>query len=136
MVDSFHLEDNFNLTTHELSSGNFKIGDHEFEVQILQPANDHAVKFSLDGKKVGLTGDFDFSEDSVKFLTGLDIAVIDAGHNSHDQIVEIAVRSSVEKIYCTHLYYDLDESKLNSQALERGYEGEIIVGEDLMEIDL
>lgn len=136
MVNSFKSVDNFDIQVHEPDSGLFKIDNKEFETQILQPANNHAIKFSCGKKKIGITGDFDFSAEIMSFFDDLDIAVIDSGHNDIDQIVEIAVKSNTRQVYCTHLYDELDEEKVNQKALEQGYEGEIIIGKDLMEINL
>ena len=62
--------------------------------------------------------------------------MIDAGHPSDEEIVELAVRTRVPRIVCTHLYRELDEEELNARAREKGYPGRLIVGRDLMTFDL
>lgn len=132
LIPSYHMKDDFKVMVEEIEGKSFFIGKMKFDVTILQPANNHAINFTLGEKKVGLSGDFDFSEDAIDFLNGLDFAVIDAGHSSQEQVIELAVQSQVKKIIMSHLYRDDDVKMMNKKANKARYKGELIKGEDLM----
>jgi len=65
----------------------------------------------------------------------VDIAVIDSGHISDQQIVDLAVKSQVEKIVLSHLYRELNPQELQQSAQTGGYQGNLVRAEDLMEIE-
>lgn len=135
LVPSYKMKDDFKIITKEISEKGFNINNQTFKVSVLQPANNHAIKFQLNKKKIGLTGDFHFSQEVIDFLKGLDLAVIDAGHSSKQDIVKLAVKSQVKKIIMSHLYKEYDTDDMNQIAKKAGYKGKFIKGEDLMSFD-
>ena len=128
--------DRFAVELHELPAGAFTIDGRELEFADLPPAGNHGLGFTLDGKRYALTGDSGFHQEEIQFLTGRELAVIDSGHLSNEEIVDLAARSQVRRLVCSHLYRPLDAAELGARAAKAGYTGELIVGEDGMTFEL
>jgi ribonuclease BN (tRNA processing enzyme) len=124
--------DHFQVHVHEIRQRHFTIGDQSFSFCPLPPANNHGLRFGFDGTTYAFTGDSYYHKQEVEFLRGVDLAVIDAGHLSETEILALAVTTQAPRIVCSHLYQELDQAALNTIARERGYEGELLVGQDLM----
>lgn len=129
-------KDTFKVVVHEIKGNNFRINDCNFIFFELPPANNHGLKFEFNARIYAITGDSDFHSQEIEFLKNVDLAIIDAGHPSDEEIVELAVKSQAKVITCSHLYRELDEKALNKQAKEKGYRGKLIVGEDLMKFSI
>ncbi len=121
----------YSLIVHEVSEGYIEIGPYRFEFVNLPPAGNHGLKFELSGKCYAITGDSDFHEAEVAFLKDVDLAVIDAGHITDEQIIELAVASQAKTIVCSHLYREINADHLQTHAEQAGYQGTIEVGQDL-----
>ncbi len=102
----------------------------------LPPADNHGLKWTWNGRTCALTGDSFFHDQEVEFLRGTDLAVIDSGHLSDEEIVELAVRTQAGRLVCSHLYRELDAAELGAAAARRGYEGRVLVAEELMTFGL
>ena len=129
-------EERFQVHLHEIREPEVSIANLEFEFRHLPPAGNHGLKFTHNGKTYALTGDSYFHEQEVEFLRGANMAVIDAGHISDEEIVELAVKTQVGELVCSHLYRELDAGKLNALARKGGYKGNLIVGRDLMAFEV
>ncbi len=129
-------EGRFAVHAREVRGGGFSIAGRRFDFSALPPAGNHGLRFRRGGRTFALTGDSSFHEREVEFLRGADLGVIDSGHLSDDEIVELAVRSGARTLVCSHLYRPLDEAGLNARAAERGYGGRLVVGRDLMEFEV
>src|SRR6266699_3409659 len=57
--------------------------------------------------------------------------VIEGGHITDEQIVELAVASQAKTIVCSHLYREINVDHLQAHAEQQGYQGTIEVGQDL-----
>lgn len=132
------VREHYRVSLHELRGETLSlgIGDCEFVFSELPPADNHGLKWSCDSKSYALTGDSSFHDQEVEFLRGTELAVIDSGHLSDDELIELAVRTQVPRIVCSHLYRELDEDELNDRAHRGGYDGRFIVGRDLMTFQL
>ncbi len=130
------LKDSFEVETHEIRGDSFQIGNIKISVSDLPPAGNRGVKFIINGKTVALTGDSSFHQEEINFLSGSDISVIDSGHLTDEEIVALAVKSKCKKIYLSHLYRALDLTVLQGAAKTRGFSGQFIIAEDMMEIEL
>ena len=128
--------ENYDVLIHEVTSDKFAVNRQEFEFHSLPPSNNHGIKFSVNGKTVAITGDSHFHDDLISFLKGTDIAVIDSGHLSDDEILNAAVRSQAKTIICSHLYRELDQEVLSLAGKSRGFNGKFIVPKDLMSFPL
>ncbi len=121
----------YSLIVHEVSEGYLQIGPQRFEFVSLPPAGNHGLRFEWDGKRCAITGDSDFHEAEVAFLKDVDLAVIDAGHITDGQIVDLAVTSRAKTIVCSHQYREINADHLQTHAEQQGYQGMIEVGQDL-----
>ena len=126
----------YRLELHELAAGPFTIEGHELEFVSLPPAGNHGLGFSVGGRRYALTGDSGFHQREIDFLTGRELAVFDSGHLEDEEIVRLAARSQARRLVCSHLYRELDASRLNARAAKAGYTGELLVGEDGMVFEL
>lgn len=130
------VQPHYQLVVHELAEGSFQIGPYTFESYSLPPAGNQGLRFTWNTQQYALTGDSYFHEQEVRFLSGVDLAVIDAGHISDEEIVQLAATTQVGRLVCSHLYRELDERALQEQARARGYRGTILVGKDLQIFEL
>ncbi len=121
----------YSLIAHEVSEEYIQVGPYRFEFVSLPPAGNHGLRFELNGKRCAITGDSDFHEAEVAFLKDVDLAVIDAGHITDEQIIELAVASQAKMIVCSHLYREINADHLQTHAEQAGYQGAIKVGQDL-----
>ncbi len=130
------VRNTYKVTVHEIKEAQFTIGAQVFDFVALPPANNHGLKFVFNNKTYALTGDSHFHVQEINFLKLVDLAVVDSGHITDEEIVELAVKSRAKMIVCSHQYRELKEKELNRQARDVGYHGRIIVAEDLMSFDL
>ena len=128
--------EHFEILVDERRDGVLRVDTLQFDFLPLPPAGNHGLRFTYRGKRIAITGDSDFHQQEIDFLQGVDLAVIDSGHISDEQIVTLASRTQVAQLVCSHLYRELDAEKLQSKAQALGYKGEIIVGKDLMQFPL
>ncbi|MBE3560395.1 MAG: ribonuclease Z [Ktedonobacteraceae bacterium] len=122
----------YTVVVHEITEEAFEIEDKRFEFMSLPPAGNHGLRFTWQGRRYALTGDSYFHEEEIAFLKDVDLAVIDSGHIEDAEIVALAIASQARCIVCSHLYRELDEAALQTQARHGGYTGTILVGQDLM----
>jgi ribonuclease BN (tRNA processing enzyme) len=131
-LDEALAKEEFALHFHEVREGVFAIEGREFVFASLPPLENQGLKFECAGKICALTGDSDFHEQEIRFLRGVDLAVIDAGHPTDEEIVELAAATQVGRLVCSHLYRELDEAALAVQAAKLGFTGQLIVARDQM----
>lgn len=129
-------QDDYQVVVHELSPGPVSIAGLPFESVSLPPAGNQGLRFAWNGRTYALTGDSYFHDEEIAFLRAVDLAVIDSGHISDEEIVELAVQSQARNIVCSHLYRAIDAASLQQQARARGYIGTLLVGRDLMSFPL
>ena len=125
----------FKVHMHPLRE-TLRIGDLEIETAELPPAGNCGVRFRCSKDSVALTGDSAFHRHEVAFLHRVDLVVMDSGHLSDEEIVELAVRAEPGWILCSHVYRDLDARSLVARARSLGFSGRISVAEDRMVIEL
>lgn len=130
------LSKEYDIQLHEMGAGKFNINRQEFEMVSLPPAGNHGLKFETSGKLCAITGDINYDQGVVDFLKGCDLAIIDSGHSTDDEILNLAVQSQAKTFVCSHLYRELDEKIFANAAVSRGYRGKFVVANDLMKFDL
>ena len=128
--------EHFRVHLHEIREDEIAIGGCRFDYCDLPPADNRGLKLTCGGRNWALTGDSLYHDQEVEFLRGADLAVIDSGHLDDGEIVELAARTQVPRLVCSHLYRELDEDELNGRARGSGYTGRLIVGRDLMTFEL
>jgi ribonuclease BN (tRNA processing enzyme) len=127
----------YQIHVNEVAPGPFTIARYPFESVSLPPAGNQGIRFSHKGKTYALTGDAYFGKEEeiayLAFLQGVDLAVIDYGHiSSEAKMGKLAAASQAKVIVCSHLYQRLQARDLQKKAEEKGYNGTIVVGYDLM----
>jgi ribonuclease BN (tRNA processing enzyme) len=135
-TDNLVRREHYRVHLHEVRGEELEVAGRRFDYGDLPPADNHGLKFTAAGRVCALTGDSFFHDREVAFLTGVDLAVIDSGHLSDEEIVELAVRSGAGWIVCSHLYRELDAGELEARAQKEGYTGRITVGRDRQSFDL
>lgn len=133
---SSFTQPSYKVRVREITEEQFEIRRQHFEFISLPPAGNHGLHFAWRGKRYALTGDSHFHEQEIAFLSEVDLAIIDSGHLEDQQIVLLAAKSQAKVIVCSHLYREIDASRLQSQAAEWGYTGTILVGRDLMSFEI
>jgi len=121
----------FKLKIHEIAESKLSIEGQDFEFLKLHHVDSYGVRFMLEKRLYALSGDSEFHQSLINFLSEADFAIIDSGHLDDGDIIELAIAAKAKEIVCSHQYRDLDQEKLNLQAKEQGYSGEIVVGNDL-----
>ena len=128
------LSKDFETILENLAVGEMTIEGSQFSFTDLN--HSYGISFEEDGKNYAIMADSDFHDGLVGALTGVELGVFDAGHITDDEIVELAVKTQAKMLVCSHQYRELNEDTLNKTAKEQGFEGQLIVAEDLMEFDL
>lgn len=122
----------YRIIVHEITDNRIAIAGHRLEFLSLPPAGNHGVRFDWHGKTYAITGDSYFHQEEIAFLSHIDLGIIDSGHISDQEIVELAVATQAKQLICSHLYRDIDQSQLQAQAQQAGYSGTLLVGYDLL----
>jgi ribonuclease BN (tRNA processing enzyme) len=96
------------------------------------------------GKSIAVSGDTDYCENLIDLASGVDLLILECsfpdemrveGHLTPALAGRIASESRCKKLLLTHLYPICDQFDI-LQACRRVFQGEVILGEDLMRIDL
>lgn len=107
-------------------------------------ANAYALKFEQGGKIFVFSGDSTKCEGLENACKNADLFICDTsykvgkGSSAHldtYEIGEMSRENKVKKVVLTHIYPNLENVDLISEVRER-YKGEVIIGEDLMEIEV
>ena len=120
----------FRLVVHEVSDNKFTIGDEDFEMIDLH--HSHGLRFG----SFAIAGDANVSDELIGLLKDARIGVFDSGHITDNEIIEVAKRSQAQVLICSHQYRELKEAQLNTDARAKGYNGKLVVAEDLMKFEL
>jgi ribonuclease BN (tRNA processing enzyme) len=103
-----------------------------------------AARIENRGRSLGYTGDTGYCEDLVSFFSGADVLISecslrepgpDKRHLSIAEAARLANRASVAKLVVTHFYFDVDEAEVKAE-LERGYDGEVVIGRDGLSVEV
>lgn len=96
------------------------------------------------GKSIAISGDTDYCQNIVDLAFQVNLLILECsfpdgqkveGHLTPSLAGRIASESQCKKLLLTHLYPACDEFDIVSQC-RRTYSGEVILGEDLMRVDL
>jgi ribonuclease BN (tRNA processing enzyme) len=122
----------YKIVVHEVPTGAYEMAGQHFDFVSLPPAGNHGLRFSWRRRQYAISGDAHFQAAEIDFLRDVDLAVIDAGHISDEEVLELALSSRVKTLVCSHLYREIDGQHLRRLARRQGYRGTILVGRDLM----
>lgn len=96
------------------------------------------------GKSIAVSGDTDYCANLIDLASGVDVLVLECsfpdekkmeGHLTPTLAGRIASESRCKRLLLTHFYPICDQSDI-LQACRKVFQGEVILGEDLMRIDL
>lgn len=124
------------VEVHEVRGSTIEVGSLRAEFTHLPPANNHGLRFRVADKVIALSGDSHFHEQEVQFLSGAELAVIDAGHLSEDELVELAQRAQPRTMVCSHIYEPIEVSRIAARAQQGGFRGEILEARDGMQFTI
>ena len=97
-----------------------------------------------DGKSMAISGDTDYCQNIIDLASDVDLLILECsfpdgrkveGHLTPSLAGRIALESRCKKLLLTHLYPVCDQFDIVNQC-RQVYPGEIILGEDLMRIDI
>jgi ribonuclease BN (tRNA processing enzyme) len=97
-----------------------------------------------DGKSMAISGDTDYCQNIIDLALEVDLLVLECsfpdgkkveGHLTPSLAGKIALESRCKKLLLTHLYPICDQFDILSQC-RQVYQGQIILGEDLMRIKI
>jgi ribonuclease BN (tRNA processing enzyme) len=103
-----------------------------------------AYRLDADGGAFVYTGDTEYSESVVELARGAHTLLIECsfpddapvpGHLTPSGVARVASESGVGRVVLTHLYPAVDDERLASE-VGRGYDGEVVVAEDGLRLDV
>jgi len=98
-----------------------------------------SVAYSLyaEGKKVFFSGDLKISDSLVEFAYGSDLLILEAAHNPLDDIGRFVDMANPKILLINHIHPKLDEAEAEiNYAIQKYYNGRILIAKDLMRITL
>jgi len=123
-----------------------------------------AYRFDAEGESIVISGDLTYSENLIRLAKGADVLVMDSGgyirakkqgaprrerpprrsgggnkaqvraHPSLKEIATMASKAGVKKLVLTHFAPGVIDKEATSRAIRQTFKGEIVFGEDLMEV--
>lgn len=107
-------------------------------------ANAYALRFEHDGKVFTFSGDSTKCDGLERACENSDLFICDTSytvgkgspaHLDTHEIGEISEKNHVKKVVLTHIYPNLENVDLVAEVKEK-YSGEVVMGEDLMELEI
>ena len=103
-----------------------------------------AVRIESRGSAICYTGDTAYDAELARFFRKADLLISECSfrerkqgvpHLSVSEVARLAAHSEAATLLVTHFYFDVNEAELKDE-LKRGYEGEVIIGEDGLSLDV
>lgn len=144
-LGSWLVEPGFPMKFREIVPGKpARIGDIRVSA-VATPHTDEslAFRFETDGASLGYTGDTGPSADLAEFLRGVDLLLAECSlpdtppisiHLSPTGLAQLANAAGVGRLAVTHVYPQLRQFDVPRLIAEAGYEGEIIMAHDGLEL--
>lgn len=118
---------------------------HIFTERTVHSANSIAYRFESGGRSVVFTGDTDYDQRIIEISISADLLVADCsfpdadkvkGHLSAKECGIVAKKAGVKKLLLSHIYpADMPDAERVNESRE-AFDGEVLLAEDLMEIDI
>lgn len=136
----------YRLTVNELSPGAFSFRQLKIiskQMAHLSGSLGYRIEFE-NGKSVVISGDTDYCQNIVELGSEADLLVLECsfpegrkveGHLTPSWAGRIARESKCKNLLLTHFYPPCDQEDILSQC-RKTYEGPLLLGEDLMKIEL
>jgi ribonuclease BN (tRNA processing enzyme) len=103
----------------------------------------YRIEFT-DGKSIAISGDTDYCQNMIDLAFGADLLILECsfpdenkkeGHLTPSLAGRIARESHCKKLLLTHLYPICDQYDILAQC-KQAFQGEVILGEDLMKVKI
>jgi ribonuclease BN (tRNA processing enzyme) len=93
---------------------------------------------TVDGKTIYFSGDLGGPEEAAKQTQSVDVAVVELAHFTAEELGAALSTSSLPRLILTHINDDFEpfEDEIPARVAEMGFEGEIIVATDGLEVEL
>jgi len=136
----------YRLTIEEVSEKSLPVRDLQISskgMAHLPGSIGYRIDFK-DGKSIAISGDTDYCRNIVELAFKTNLLILECsfpdekkveGHLTPSQAGRIALESRCKKLLLIHLYPICDQFDIQKEC-EQVYKGEIILGEDLMKIDI
>ncbi len=136
----------YDLTINELTGGHLDFGSFRLTSSLI---NHHEGSLayrveSKEGKTIVYSGDTDYCENIVNLARNVDVLLLECSYPKHIKVDghlnstlagRIARESNCRKLILTHFYPICDDYDILGQCREE-FDGEIVLAEDLMTIDV
>ena len=102
------------------------------------------MRIESGGRSLCYTGDTAYDDGLASFFRGADILISECSfresretlaHLSVGEVSRLASKAKVARLIVTHFYFEVDEGVLKDE-LQRGYDGEVIIGGDGLSIEV
>jgi ribonuclease BN (tRNA processing enzyme) len=103
-----------------------------------------AVRVTDGARAICYTGDTDYSEEVARFFDKTNVMIAECSfrerrenvpHLAVRDVARMAAMAEAEMLIVTHFYFDVDEDALKRE-LQRDYNGEILIGEDGLRVEV
>ncbi len=135
----------YRLHVQEAPSGRRSLLGFEFVTLPLDHTRSSiGIRIEAEGKSIVFSGDTDYCPEIVELSKGADLLVLECsfpnyrkvkGHLTPALATEIAKEANVKKLLLTHFYPPCDEVDILEEC-GKGFEGEVILAEDMMKLFL
>jgi len=132
-----HNEDGVRVTaihTHHLE------GDESSRARTGERVETQAFSYlvTVDGKTIYFSGDLGGPEEAAKQTQSVDVAVVELAHFTAEELGAALSTSSLLRLILTHINDDFEpfENEIPARVAAMGFEGEVIVATDGLEVEL
>jgi ribonuclease BN (tRNA processing enzyme) len=138
----------FKVEITELKNKKVEVDGFTVKTKALDEQGNTLVKNSIgyrieyDGKSFVFTGDVGYNENVIKLAKKADVLLIESavpepekGHLTPSQAGELAAKAKVKKLLLTHFYPAVERIDILAEA-KKTFDGEVVLAEDLMEIEI
>ena len=131
----------FPIEVSEVTNKTFAVDNLKITTKELDHYNNIAYRVEHNGKVIVYTGDTEYTDSLMEICKGADLVIMECGqpdtdseivHMTPSKCAKVASQANIKKMVLVHLYPQLSPSTALSEA-RKGFEGEVVVGQDLME---
>jgi len=135
----------YDLDIREVGDENWMWGDIGFESRAVSHiSNSRAFAALTDGKKISFSGDSGYCQALIELAKNSDVFVCECAlpdreksdnHLSPSLVGDIAAKAKVSRLVLTHFYPEVESEPIGG-IISKYFNGEIILGRDLMQIEI
>ncbi len=139
------LSPHYDLDIREVGDEGWTWEDIGFESRtVFHIPNSRAFAVEVDGKKTSFSGDSGYCQALIELAKDSDVFVCECALPDHEKpdnhlspslVGDIAAQANISRLVLTHFYPEV-ESEPIAEIVSKKFSGEIILGEDLMRIEV